>query len=66
MLEKWVRDLSIKGLKEYNSAGGQFQCFDTTMQQVDKAGQGEEWAWVRAENVTAFTAQVTGGGIPSA
>jgi len=57
MLERLVRDLSVKGLQ--NSSGGgrpSFLCFDTTMQLVDRAGQGEEWWWVRTKNVEAFTA----------
>lgn len=64
MLEKWVRELSIKGLKKSGGPCDEFLCFDTTMQLADKAGLGEEWSWVRAKNVAAFTAQVPRGGVP--
>lgn len=63
MLEKLVRDLSVKGLKKRSGAGQPFLCFDITMQLVDKAGQGEEWLWVRTKNVQAFTADAPGGGV---
>lgn len=62
MLETLVRDLSIEGLKKSGDAGRRFLCFDTTMQLVDKAGQGEEWSWVRTKNVPVFTAEGAGGG----
>lgn len=63
MLETLVRDLSVKGLKKSSDdAGHRFLCFDTTMQLVDKAGQGEEWSWVRTKNVQAFTSEAAGGG----
>lgn len=65
MLETLVRDPSVKGLKKSNDAGRRFLCFDTTTQLVDRAGQGEEWSWVRATNVQAFTAEARGGGGPS-
>eukprot|EP00752_Nemacystus_decipiens_P006981 g6262.t1 len=62
MLETLVSDLSIKGLKKSgDDAGRRFLCFDTTMQLVDKAGQGKEWSWVRNKNVQAFTAEAGGG-----
>jgi len=62
MLEKFVRDLSVKALQTSNGADrSPFLCFDTTMQLVDKAGQGQEWSWVRTRNVEAFTAPVRGG-----
>lgn len=62
MLEALVRNLSMEGLKNSNDAGHRFLCFDTTMQLVDKAGQGEEWSWVRTKNVQAFTTEAPGGG----
>lgn len=62
MLEKWVRDLSVKGLQKSGDAGF-FLCFDTTMQLVDTAGRGEDWSWVRTKNVDAYTAQPRGGGV---
>ncbi|CAN0286004.1 unnamed protein product [Ectocarpus sp. 12 AP-2014] len=61
LLEKLVLDLSEKGPKKCSGAGQAFLCFDTTMQLVDKAGQGEEWLWVRTKNVQAFTADAPGG-----
>lgn len=66
MLEKLVRDITVKGLKKRSGAGQPFLSFDTTMQLVDKAGQGEEWLWVRTKTSKRLllTLLVKGCGLP--